>query len=208
MRTSLREIVAAFLDCLEPPTMRDLDESEEELVVALSSLVCRARSPVDRDSYSREIVLVHDSEGPARIARQLHKLACALETMGLRPAETRATVQKVGLDSIPSPRRETLAHVFTHGTCKTAEIAVALDLPTRTAERACEELAAHGVFERDKAGTTDSAANLWRPSPAATEWWSAIQGSPEMSEEGLSNSFNSPKTDFSGELVFDLEEAS
>ena len=200
MRKSLREVVAAFLDGLEPPQLLELSEEDEQLLVALSALVCRARSPVDRDSYSREIVLVHDSEGPARIARQLHKLFCALLNMGIEGDEARIIASKVALDSIPSPRREILMHLLENGEQKTAQIATALDLPTRTAERSCEELAAHGVFQRGKAGEADNAANVWSASPVVEGWWSRIQGSPEMSVDGGSNYLNSTYDDFSGEL--------
>jgi len=210
MRATLRDVVSSYFAGLGSAEirMRELDEDEENLIVSLSSLVCRARSPVDRDAYSREIVLVHDSEGPVRIARQLQKLTCAFGVMGLDRETIWRTVTKIGLDSIPSPRREALLHLLEHGEKKTAELATLLDLPTRTTERAIEELVAHGLLTRGKAGEKDNAANVWRPSATAREFWEGIgkppvqakSDSPEMSEDHLSNSSDSTFDDKTGEL--------
>ena len=49
----------------------------------------------DRRACKRDIIHVHDPEPPARSTRQMHKLFVALEAIGV-----------VGLDSIPSPRRD------------------------------------------------------------------------------------------------------
>jgi hypothetical protein len=150
MRSNLRDVVSAFFAGLNEGSvrMRELTEEEEGLIVSLSALVCRARSPVDRDAYSREIVLVHDSEGPVRVARQLQKLTCALSAMCLDTPTVRVTMRKIGLDSIPSPRRETLAYLLEHGEQKTSELATTLDLPTRTAERTAAPEARDGWKRR------------------------------------------------------------
>jgi DNA-binding transcriptional ArsR family regulator len=171
MRDELRDVVHGFLGSLEPVTLRPLSEDEEDLIVALAPLICLARSPVDRDPYKRDIVLVHQPEGPARIARQLHKLFVALETFGVDPT---AVIVKAGLDSIPSPRRETLLHLLRRGEESTSKIAIALELPRTTAERTLEELTAHGLTARRKSGDSDTSVNLWAPTDEATQRWSTI----------------------------------
>src|SRR5262249_37321739 len=98
MRSELREAVQGYLASIEEPELRLLGEDEEDMLAALAVLVCFARSPVERErDFKREIVLVHQPEGPGRIARQLHKLYVALEAMGV---EARETLVRVGLDSV------------------------------------------------------------------------------------------------------------
>jgi hypothetical protein len=66
-RAELREAVHGFLAPLENVPLRPVTDDEESLLVALASLVCLARSPVERDPYKRDIVYIHSPEGPARI---------------------------------------------------------------------------------------------------------------------------------------------
>ena len=53
-----------------PPTSDD----DEHRLVALTTLVARARSAVVRDSYRREIELVPDAEAPGRLIGALGRL--------------------------------------------------------------------------------------------------------------------------------------
>ncbi len=101
MRAELRDAVHGFLTHVGDVTLRPVTADEKALLVALTSLVVRARSAVDRDPYKRDIVLVHQPEGPARLVRQLHKLLVALEAIGAR--EPANAIVRAGLDSIPPP---------------------------------------------------------------------------------------------------------
>lgn len=204
MREGLRAAVSGFVEHIDPPPLDQLQPDEQDLVVALACLTCRARSPVDRDPYStREIILVHDPEGPARLAQQLHKLACAFQAMGLERAAIRDLLTKIGCDSIPSPRRDVLLYLLAAGSeeLRTAEIAADVDLPTRSAERACEELTAHGLLLRQKDGSHVTAANLWTPSDYATALYQDISASPVLSEGEGSNNTHTGLEDISGEAL-------
>ena len=173
MRAELRDAVQGFLATVDVPQLRTLSADEEELLAALAVLVCFARSPVERErDYKREIVLVHQPEGPGRMARQLHKLYVALQAIGVDAA---ATLVKVGLDSIPSPRRDVLLHLLEHGQEQSASnIARALRLPTVSARRALEELAAHNLLEWRKSADAENAAHLWNASSSALELWQPL----------------------------------
>jgi hypothetical protein len=171
VRVELRDVTRGFLDTLGEVELRPVSEAEERLLTALAPLVCLARSPVDRDPYTREIVLVHESEGPGRIARQLHKLLVALDAIG---ADATATTVRIGIDSIPSPRREALLYLLRHGDASTTEVAVALNLPRNTTERALEELTAHRLASRRKSGDADTSANVWAPTELASRYWRTL----------------------------------
>jgi predicted ArsR family transcriptional regulator len=103
------------------------------------------------------------------MARQLHKLYVALEAIGIDAA---ATLVKVGLDSIPSPRREVLRHLLEHGEERTtSHVARALRLPTVSTRRALEELAAHNLLGWRKGGDAKNAAHMWKATETALELW-------------------------------------
>jgi len=173
MRAELREAVQGFLASVDVPALRLLGDDEENLLASLAVLVCFARSPVERErDYKREIVLVHQPEGPGRMARQLHKLFVSLEAMGVEAART---LVHVGLDSIPTPRREVLLHLLdAGGELATSDVARGLQLPRTSARRALEELAAHGLLSWRKEGDGDRDAYLWRASSFALSHWTHI----------------------------------
>ena len=88
MRRELTDAVAALfagLSLEEPPPITPADTKR---LVDLADLVSRARSPVVRDRYRREIELVPDSEAPGRIvgalARTLTGLASSASTSSRR----------------------------------------------------------------------------------------------------------------------------
>jgi hypothetical protein len=172
MRSELHEAVRDYLSSVDVPTLRPASTDEEDLIAALAVLACYARSPVERDPRTRELLLVHQPEGPARIARQLHKLLVCLDAIG---ADAPAVLERIALDSIPSPRREVLMHMLAGGRFLTGGVATALKLPTVSAERALEELTAHGLLTRSKAGEAHTAANLWEASTQALARWYTVR---------------------------------
>jgi hypothetical protein len=171
-REELRDVVHGFLSTLEAVPLRRVSADELELFSALAPLVVLARSPVERDSYKRDIVHVHSPEGPARIVRQLHKLLVSLEAMGVdQPA---GLILRAGLDSIPSPRRDVLVQLLRNGEQSTSDVATALGLASTNTSRALEDLAAHRLLTRRKAGDAATSANLWTPAEHIVEYWQTL----------------------------------
>jgi hypothetical protein len=87
MRRELAEAVAglfAGLELAEPPPLSPADVVR---LVDLAELVARARSPAVRDSYSREIELVPDSEAPGRIVGALARTLSGLRLIGVDERE-------------------------------------------------------------------------------------------------------------------------
>jgi hypothetical protein len=144
-------------------------------VVSLATLVAHSRSAVVRDHRTREIDLVPDSELPSRIINGLSQLNDGMGAIGVDSAERWRLLRKIGFDSIPATRRRLL--VLLHGTLdpiETANAAEELGLPTTTARRAFEDLAAHGVAERIKGGP--GRADRWLMSKSARERWENMGG--------------------------------
>jgi hypothetical protein len=195
MREELREAVAELLGGLDLAVSDDaLSEADEQRLVALSDFVTVARSPVERESYaSREIELVPDAEAPARFAIVLASLLEGLRLLGVPDEHAWRLVVKVGFDSMPAQRRRVLRQLAT-GAFTTTGVATELGLPTTTARRTLEDLAAHGLLSREK---TREQADTWR----LTAWSRQTLAAVTVPETSVHPSLTNPQPtddDFSG----------
>ncbi len=181
MRRDLADAVAglfAGLDLSEPPALRKADADR---LVDLADLVSRARSPVIRDSYRREIELVPESEAPGRIIGALARILTGLRLIGVDEGEAWRLTVKTGLDSMPAARLQTLEFLLDHDEATTTNVATELGLPNPTTHRTLDDLAAHGVLERESQG--QGKPDLWRVQEwAAERYRTATTTSSEMSE--------------------------
>jgi hypothetical protein len=180
MRRELSEAVSglfAGLDLTQPPS---LSPADSERLVDLAELVSRARSPVVRDSYRREIELVPDSEAPGRIVGALARLLTGLRLIGVLEAEAWRLTVKTGLDSMPAARLQALEFLLGRDEATTTDVATELGLPNPTAHRTLGDLTAHGVLERESQG--QGKADLWRIQTwAAERYRAAASTASEMS---------------------------
>jgi hypothetical protein len=174
MRFALSAAVAAVLARAKFPA-RHLTDEEETWLVALAQLVVRARSVVERDSYSREIVLVPEPEAPARLVQGLRQLLFGLEAIAVEPDEARRIVNKAGLDSMPVIRRQVL-ELLAREPVTNAGASELLAYPPKTCLRTLEDLAAHGLTTRH----TDNKAHRWEMAETTRQLWKSVF--PEMSE--------------------------
>jgi hypothetical protein len=160
MRAELREAVTGFFAGLALPDRDTLGEDDRKRLVTLADLVTMARSPIERDRATREIELVPDPEAPARFTLMLAGLLEGLRVIGLDDDEAWRLVTKTAFDSMPALRRRTLERLAKAEHTTTREVAVMLGLPTTTVRRTLEDLAAHGVLEREIGG--EGKADHWR----------------------------------------------
>jgi energy-coupling factor transporter ATP-binding protein EcfA2 len=174
MRKELSDSVAAVLDD-QAMLAREPDEDEIDQLVALGTLVVRARSAVERDNYTREIELVPGSEAPTRFTIMLKRLLTGMYAIGMdRPAAWRV-LAKVGLDSIPALRLSIMAALADYdGTLSTNDLATAVRHPATTTRRSCEDLVAHGLLELTRQG--EGKAHLWELTTFARERLETIFG--------------------------------
>jgi energy-coupling factor transporter ATP-binding protein EcfA2 len=146
MRGELAANVSGVLSGSGPASV-DLSEQETSWLVDLATLVARGRSAVDRDSYSREIELVPDSEAPTRLVVMLARLLQGLSAIGLDRQEARRVVVKTALDSMPTLRRRLLHELFKAAgeQLDTTELGRLTLHPSTTTRRALEDLTAHSL---------------------------------------------------------------
>jgi hypothetical protein len=185
LRRHLSEAVAGLFAGIENEGRepREITEDEIEFLSTLAIFVVRCRSAVDRDSHSREISAVPQAELPARVVKQLERLLAGLDVIGLDRDMALRTIAKVALDNMPAVRLNVLAALYRLGDgSDTAAIAVQTGLPSSSARRALEDLAAHNVLSRES--QAHPLPDLWsldswaRSSYAlATE---TIEGKPDL----------------------------
>ncbi len=152
------------------------DEATVERLVTIATLAVRCRSAVERDGYTREVTLIPEAEAPARLALVLLRLLNGLRAIGVEPAQAWALVTKCALDSMPATRRTVVEDLAARGAATTSEIGERIAYPTTTTRRALEDLAAHGITERQSQGP--GRADLWRMTEWARGRWPTV---PEMS---------------------------
>jgi hypothetical protein len=173
MREELANAVAGlFANNLQEPA--PLTEDEFQRLDNVVSLAVRLRAHVNRHPYSREIESIHGAEGPGRLGLSLERLFAGLVAIGLSRGKALFIVEDITLASTPPIRRHAF-ELLTDKPTETREIAKALKLPTTTARRALEELAAHGLAVRSREKDEDgeekkSGADLWSLDDEWTAW--------------------------------------
>jgi hypothetical protein len=157
MRAELRQaVVDLFANLTLPAETPTVALDDRQRLVLLAGLTARARSAVERDSYSREIDLIPDPEAPTRLVGALARLLTSLRVIGADEATAWRLVTKVAIDTVPALRMDVLRYLAESDERQTTStIALACGYPSSTARRAAEELAAHGVLERHKPGRDD-----------------------------------------------------
>lgn len=153
-------------------------EMESDLI-ELSEFATTARAGVERDYRDREITNVFPPEMPVRFAKQLILLCKAFHVLGSFGELEKSTIRHIAMSSVPRTRRKVIlmlakprgsidlagketvdevddfgfeddTQVNQHRMWMTKDIGLALNLPTTTSRRACEELTALGITNRIK----------------------------------------------------------
>jgi IclR helix-turn-helix domain len=164
MRRELAEAVVSLF-ASERREPRVLGEQEKLELVRLATLTARARSAVDRDTYSREIEAVPGAEGPARLVITLERLLAGFDTLGADRDAAMGMVRRVAADCIPAIRRGVLKYLAGRSEpVSTTDVADAVELPTTTVRRALEDLTAYKLARREPQG--QGKRDLW----AITTW--------------------------------------
>ncbi|HLN06153.1 MAG TPA: hypothetical protein VK217_07740 [Acidimicrobiales bacterium] len=173
MRADLAQAIAGFLAEVTVPPVTALSADEREALVLLADLATRCRSVVERDPRDREIELIPQPEAASRMLAALTQLVSGLLAIGIERAEIGRLVLKVALDGMPKARRMIVEHLLgmpVGMAPRSSAIADILGLPTSATTRALEELAAHGVVERNASGNV----HCWSAPAWLTERWTAL----------------------------------
>ena len=149
MRAALAAAVAGLFAGCAKRIPRPLADDEREKLGDVIKLAVLLRAHVNRNAYSREIESIHGAEGPGRIGLCLERLLAGLDVIGLARDQALALVKSIAMDSCPPIRRAAFERL-TDAPQSTRAIADMLKLPTTTARRALEDLAAQGLAVRER----------------------------------------------------------
>lgn len=179
MRADLADAVTGLLGPVEHARPEGMGCADIETVVDWSNFAVWARTGVERDGYSQDVVLMPSIEAPARLAGVMSAMHAGLTAIGVPHAELWRVVTKLAWDSIPDIRRRLLEQIHpAHDALFTADVVALTGIPKTTCERALEDLALLGLLDREKRSDQSNAAWRWQVSAAGAEAWPC---SPEVS---------------------------
>jgi len=192
MRDELAEKVAALFVDIEKRTQRVCNEAERDRLAEIVKLAVYLRAHVEREGYTHEIVNIHRPEGPGRLGLMLERLLVGLDAIGLDREAAFELVEAIAMDCCPPLRRQAYDLLSETEEQTTRVIADAMGLPTMSARRILEDLAAQGLAirrrgkaddkakEKDLLDTADDAVaagekkggmDLWRVNPDWAKSW-------------------------------------
>jgi hypothetical protein len=152
MRAHLRAAMRSFVDGVSPIAIGLSPEATTE-IVAVSRYATQGRTGVERDGYSREILVVPELEVLARFAKAVAALAGALMAIGYDERAALDVVARIGRDSMPQVRVLVLEQLSAGAEATTADLANETSLPISTLRLVVEDLTAIGLVERLGAGS-------------------------------------------------------
>lgn len=198
MRADLGEAMHLLVESAQlDVASRELTEDEVLWLVGLATFTSQARTAVERDGYSHEVVVLPELEGPGRLVKQLRGLHGGLEAIGCDPADCRRVVDRVAADCVPAIRTAVMrVLIASGGPTRTATVAEAIGVVTKTAELHLEDLALLAIADRSKTSSASNAANLWAATPWLTDHQEKVRERctttrVEVVEESLSGEIDS-----------------
>ncbi len=180
MRAELSEAMTGLIANADRKLVHQpLTEAERDKLIKLATFAARARTGVERDGYSQELLVMPQAEGPARLVKAIRRLYGALGAIGVDDATRWAVVVRVALDCAPAIRRPLMEALLDASVeTRTAEIASAVGIVTKTAHRQLDDLALLGIATRTKQSDADNAPDYWQASQWLRHYW------PEQPEVG------------------------
>jgi hypothetical protein len=160
---------------------RDLNDDERDRLIRLATYTARARTAVERDGYTHELVVIPQAEGPARLVLGLRHLYGGLEAIGADEPTRWAVVARVARDCVSAIRSKLIGELVRRtDPARTSEVAAAVGMVTKTAHQHLEDLALLGLADRTKTSKADNAPDLWSASDWLREFWPDPKSESEM----------------------------
>lgn len=172
IRQNIAAVSRDFMANLDiPDDLPALDQETADRIVRLADVVTLARSPIPRDSYTRQIEEdPGDPEGPARLANALAQLLSGFDVLGVTREVAWPIVEKVGLDCIAAIRRNVLEVLLAADEPQTTlAVAKALARPKRLIDRTLKDLFILRLVSYHSEQIRGVEADLWTPTEKTRE---------------------------------------
>jgi Domain of unknown function (DUF3854) len=153
---------------------RPLREDERDRLVKLAGFAARARTAVERDGYTHDVLVIPQAEGPGRLVTALRRLYGGLEAIGVSEEDRWTIVSRVAIHCAPAGRMQAASELLKASAeekVKTSGVATRAGLATKTASQYLDDLAMLGLAERAKTSEASNAPDLWSASDWLRERW-------------------------------------
>jgi len=151
---------------------RALSGSDRDRLVRLATFTARARTSIERDRYTNDLVVMPQAEGPARLVKAMRRLHGALYAIGVDEATCWKVLARISLDCAPAIRVPLLRALLDFDKpTRTSDLASTSGLVTKTAHRQLDDLVLLGMAERSKQGDADNSPDLWEASSWLRDYW-------------------------------------
>ena len=168
MRTELAAAMTGLIAGADTKLVHlPLTDDDTARLVKLSMFTARARTAVERDGYSGELLVLPQPEGPARLVKALRRVYGGMVAIGADTENAWALLERISIDCAPAMRIKVMrALLAANSEQRTADIAREVEMVTKTAHRVLDDLALLGIASRTKKSDADNAPDLW----SASEW--------------------------------------
>lgn len=175
--TAMRQELAAAMTGLiagadKARVHQELDADDTARLVKLSMFTACARTAVERDGYTGDLLVLPQPEGPARLVKALRRVLGGLLALGADTDTAWALLERISIDCAPAMRTKVMRALLAADTeLRTADFATAVEMVTKTAHRVLDDLALLGIANRTKLGEADNAPDLWSASDWLRKCW-------------------------------------
>jgi len=171
MRDQLQEVMKQFLEQFEEPKIENIRISEEieGKLISLACLIAQARTAVSRDRYHQTVTHLPETEGPARLVKQLWILGAGIATVQGKHEFDEGVykiIKRIGTNSLPKHRALILrtmweSLIMSDKWETTRLISKLICTPTETVKRYLEDLWMVGLLNRRIEGE-DADDDTWK----------------------------------------------
>lgn len=186
MRQELDDALAGLVMSADVRRQRALTDAEKRELVRLARYTGTARTGVERDGYTGELLVMPEPEGPGRLVVALNQLLGGLWAIGCDDVTAWRIVRRVARDTVPSLRTTILRELMKlsgpetklfapetklFAPQRTSDIAQNVGIVTKSAHRILDDLALIGLTTRTKNSSAGNSIDLWEASKLLRDLW-------------------------------------
>ncbi|MBU3684920.1 MAG: DUF3854 domain-containing protein [Mycobacterium sp.] len=163
----------------------ELSEADTARLVKLATFTARARTAVERDGYTGELLVIPQPEGPARLVKALRRVYGGALAIGAEIDTAWDLVERMSIDCAPAMRISIVRALLTFtDPQRTSEIARRAGVVTKTAHRVLDDLALLGIAVMTKKSGADNSPDLWVASKWLRDSWPKVGQISTTKREG------------------------
>jgi hypothetical protein len=173
MRDDLAKAMAGLIAGADRDRVHEhLTDDERSVLGDLAIFAARARTAVERDSYTGDLLVLPQAEGPARLVKAMRRLYGGLGAIGVNDATRWDVLARVALDCAPALRVPLIKALLANSEPKrTADLAEGAGVVTKTASRQLDDLTMLGIAEHTKESGASNSPDLWEASQWLRDHW-------------------------------------